>query len=856
MVESEQSPKSASYETLEKDLELLSAKLEELLDENQALDDTHCLPVTEFTVTPRRVAALQDQLLQQESGVVREVERERLLRLLQCHHLKNASWDSLEVKSRSLFCISSEVSVKNYPVEVPRAEAWRKVLAAHEEKKRVRSFKTSISPDDFADEDEYLLLELTEGEYKELLYPQLDLTCREKVEKQLVLITFMTRRLQDAFNARFDAAHQRKGRVIEEVHRLTRRERQLKPLGEWDLPRSSLRPACSLRWLAGLKGPWHRWRRLGWKIRDRGSGLRGRVSLVHGNHPTTATICREDSIRCQDDGLKTDQRSSRHKGMAYVCLGLRRQREQRGPAHRPPWLLPLLLLRRCPFNAHDPIPGLRQFRRHVGGGKGGLPLRSPPTWRKGKVAQENRSHMQLQKPRQDWTWAEARAWREWRTAQEEEQRRRRAHATTLTLQLERIRPTIKSLMQEFDSQVKALVDSRVATDEALLIYALVAARLQLRLFRQEELEARLASLQEQRSQAEAREEQMAEEEETTRREEARAKAKQERLQDQLKEEETALRRTIINLPIDQYNHLLALYNKRTSPSSRYLDLPSARGGHHGGGDASSIAPPLSPTGGGPLSPSGVSPAPSESGASGRRGSTRPSRPASGASHTDELRSGEDQMPEGLAGGARTWRQFLRYRRRRQDLLEEADDATTKRATASAHLHTLDAQRNALRQELAQLEAAVAEGSQELRLVDEDMELVLLLQSGQVKMDLDGLTKSLQPDFQGTRLLQGRELALLNALAEKCGDIRDEGEEEEDDTAEKDEELETLRTLKGQLELQAELVQQELHQINTFKVGRDVISAAADVVEGGEQQDSTQLYGSLQRLQQVGFQDET
>ncbi|XP_037781908.1 myosin-4-like [Penaeus monodon] len=208
------------------------------------------------------------------------------------------------------------------------------------------------------------------------------------------------------------------------------------------------------------------------------------------------------------------------------------------------------------------------------------------------------------------------------------------------------------------------------------------------------------------------------------------------------------------------------------------------------------------------------------------------------------------MPEGLAGGARTWRQFLRYRRRRQDLLEEADEATTKRATATAHLHALDAQRNALRQELAQLEATVAECSHELRLVHEDMELVLLLQSGQAKMDLDGLTKSLQPDFQGTRLLQGSELARLNAMAEKCEDIRDEGEEEEDDTAEKDEELETLRTLKGQLELQVELVQQELHQINTFKVGRDVISAAADVVEGGEQQDSTQLYGSLQRLQQL------
>lgn len=71
----------------------------------------------------------------------------------------------------------------------------------------------------------------------------------------------------------------------------------------------------------------------------------------------------------------------------------------------------------------------------------------------------------------------------------------------------------------------------------------------------------------------------------------------------------------------------------------------------------------------------------------------------------------------------------------------------------------------------QLEATVAEVSQELRLVDEDMELVLLLQNGQVKMDLDALTKSLQPDFQGTRLLQGSELTRLNAMAEvsQCGE---------------------------------------------------------------------------------------
>lgn len=65
----------------------------------------------------------------------------------------------------------------------------------------------------------------------------------------------------------------------------------------------------------------------------------------------------------------------------------------------------------------------------------------------------------------------------------------------------------------------------------------------------------------------------------------------------------------------------------------------------------------------------------------------------------------------------------------------------------------------------QLEATVAEVSQELRLVDEDMELVLLLQNGQVKMALDALTESLRPDFQGTRLLQGTELTRLNAMAE-------------------------------------------------------------------------------------------
>lgn len=60
------------------------------------------------------------------------------------------------------------------------------------------------------------------------------------------------------------------------------------------------------------------------------------------------------------------------------------------------------------------------------------------------------------------------------------------------------------------------------------------------------------------------------------------------------------------------------------------------------------------------------------------------------------------MPEGLAGGTRTWRQFLRYRRRRQDLLEEAEETGSKRSSATAHLQALDGRRQGLLQEAKQV----------------------------------------------------------------------------------------------------------------------------------------------------------
>nr|XP_053644100.1 uncharacterized protein LOC128696754 [Cherax quadricarinatus] len=211
-------------------------------------------------------------------------------------------------------------------------------------------------------------------------------------------------------------------------------------------------------------------------------------------------------------------------------------------------------------------------------------------------------NIHTQRPREEWTWAEARAWREWRAGREEAARRRRALASTLTLQLERITPAITNLLQEFDSQVMCLVDARVSTDEALLLYQLLTVRLRHRLARQDHLNETLKNLHLRRRQVEERLQQVEAETENTRREEARAKTRQERLQEQLKEEETALRRALINLPIDQYNYLLALYSKRALSSGRHLDLPSARGGV----DGAQVSTPHTPSSPSPLSPATAS----------------------------------------------------------------------------------------------------------------------------------------------------------------------------------------------------------------------------------------------------------
>ncbi|XP_045124458.1 uncharacterized protein LOC123512252 [Portunus trituberculatus] len=451
---------------------------------------------------------------------------------------------------------------------------------------------------------------------------------------------------------------------------------------------------------------------------------------------------------------------------------------------------------------------------------------------------------QAQRSRREWTWAEARAWREWRAAQEEEVRQRRAHLTTLVLQLERITPTITSLLQEFDGQVMALVDSRVATDEALMLYQVVASSLYRRLARQDHLQDTLKGLQQQQAQVEEKVQQATTEEFNTRREEGRARTRQERLQEQLKEEELVLRRALINLPIDQYNHLLALYSKRVQGGGRHLDPSSGKG--EGGGTSGPPTPLRLPSYASLSSPSRnrtVSPATPEKLSATGRTSARPSRPPSSTSHSDDLRSVEESMPEGLAGGIRTWRLFLRHRRRRQELLEEQDDAAGKRASATAHLQAMDTHKTQLLKEAKQLEAAIEHTTKELRQVDEDAEMVLVLRGRQVKVDLLAMTQNLRPDFTNSCLVRNEELRRLENMAERC--VESAGKE---GTEGEGEEAEKLRTLREQLQLEVELARQDLHHINTFKVGRDVITAA--VAEGGEQKDPSHLYASLQRLQQL------
>nr|XP_045620817.1 cilia- and flagella-associated protein 43-like isoform X1 [Procambarus clarkii] len=895
------------HEALRAQVDRLCEQMEALLEENRELDGAHQLPITEFTLNPRRLAALQDRLVHKEVSVVREVERTRLLKLLQCHHLKEAAWDNMAVKARSLFCICCDVSVRNYPVAVLRPGAWLAVVAvvrnrlceiealreaakgetlsgrarkpgiwkkasiaddlkpsvdAEEpstdaekasidakksstdtekpstdaekpstdaEKPSMESGKSSTDTgkpmtdaakipldaethsvdeeqlpggEGAVGESEDMELHLGEAEYRELLYPQLELTCRERVERQLVLIRFMMRRVQEAFNARFDAVHHRKGRVIEEVHRLSGKRHQLKE--------------------------------------------------------ELARLRTEEGAKSRGHSASSSSREASEAAMTPTLL----QKEDEDEEYEPSWVpeeTPELML-----EVHDSEVSREEWsdegtREGVQGSRSVTDDHSPGTPTTHEAWTEARPFLsgslpsqaetgettttpvfQTQRPREEWTWAEARAWREWQAGQEEEARRRRAHATTLSLQLERITPAITSLLQEFDSQVLSLVDARVSTDEALLLYQLVTVRLRHRLARQDHLNHTLTDLQLRRQQVEERVEQVESETENTRREEARARAKQERLQEQLKEEEVALKRAIINLPIDQYNYLLTFYSKRSLSCGRHLDLPSARG--------EGVSTPHTPST--PLSPAtAASPAYTPERGGTRRGSARPSRPPSGASHSDDLRPlddlrlGEETMPEGLAGGTRTWRQFLRYRRRRQDLLEEAEEAAAKRTSATAHLQVLDVRHQALLQEAMELEEEASSTSRDLMLLDEDMELVLILRSGQVKVDLDLTTETLQPEWSSTQLVQLEELQRLEATAEKCGDMERGGGGESV-------EVEALRTLRGQLQLEVELARQDLQQMNTFKVGRDVMAAATNAVGGGAQQDPSQLYASLQRLQKL------
>ncbi|CAL4071797.1 unnamed protein product, partial [Meganyctiphanes norvegica] len=201
------------------------------------------------------------------------------------------------------------------------------------------------------------------------------------------------------------------------------------------------------------------------------------------------------------------------------------------------------------------------------------------------------------------------------------------------------------------------------------------------------------------------------------------------------------------------------------------------------------------------------------------------------------------MPEGLAGGARTWRQFLKFRRRRQELMEEIDDVASRRAQAQAQLGAAEARKNTLLQETKEVEKEVERVAHALAQLDEDVEVVAILNQGQLQFSLHEMTATLQPEFSHTRLLSKTELDELERTANRgCGEGSD-GEEPAD------EETEALRTLKGQLELEVELAKQELHEISTFKVGRDVMATASGAVDK-QQLDSTQLYASLQRLQQL------
>ncbi|KAK3854533.1 hypothetical protein Pcinc_038996 [Petrolisthes cinctipes] len=188
---------TTTYDTMKMEIDRLCSQLDTLLEENRTqLGSDQQLPVAEFTLNPRRLQALQDKLTQAEVEVVRGVERSRLEKLLQCHYLKDAAWDNMLVKARAL-CDDDDDD-------------------------------DDEDEEDEEDEESTTTERISSEDLRLLLYPQLDLNTREKVETQLILLQFVSRQLKEAFNARFDSIHQRKERVIEEVKRLTRKRRQLK----------------------------------------------------------------------------------------------------------------------------------------------------------------------------------------------------------------------------------------------------------------------------------------------------------------------------------------------------------------------------------------------------------------------------------------------------------------------------------------------------------------------------------------------------------------------------------------------------------------------------------------------------
>lgn len=87
--------------------------------------------------------------------------------------------------------------------------------------------------------------------------------------------------------------------------------------------------------------------------------------------------------------------------------------------------------------------------------------------------------------------------------------------------------------------------------------------------------------------------------------------------------------------------------------------------------------------------------------------------------------------------------------------------------------------------LRQLDEEIALTTEELRQVDEDAEVVLVLRGRQVKVDMLTMTQDLAPDFSHACLVKDEELRRLEATAEVRGDA--EGGEEEVQEEEKEEE---------------------------------------------------------------------